>query len=124
MFEEIFREVAAVTALGIEACVVLIVAFGSAQALVRTVGHVGRGLDEDARRGIWLGFATWILLALEFALAADIIRSAISPTWDEIGKLGAIATIRTLLNYFLAKDIESFAEKRRERAEAEARGQA
>jgi uncharacterized membrane protein len=121
MFEEVFRGVAAATALGIEACVVLIVAFGSAQALLGTIRHISTGLDEDARREIWLRFATWILLALEFALAADIIRSAISPTWEEIGKLGAIAAIRTLLNYFLAKDIESFAEKRREKAEAEAR---
>lgn len=124
MFEEIFREVAGGIALAIEAAVVLIVAFGSAQALAGTVRHIGTGLDEDARRGIWLRFATWILLALEFALAADIIRSAISPTWEEIGKLGAIATIRTLLNFFLAKDIEAFAEKRREKAEADARGAA
>jgi uncharacterized membrane protein len=121
MFEEIFREVAAGIALAIEACVVLIVAFGSAQALWSTLRHVSSGLNEDARREIWLRFATWILLALEFALAADIIRSAISPTWAEIGKLGAIAGIRTLLNYFLAKDIESFAEKRRLQAEASAR---
>lgn len=119
MFEEVFREVAAAIALAIEACVVLIVAFGSAQALWSTVRHVGSGLNEDDRRAIWLRFATWILLALEFALAADIIRSAISPTWEEIGKLGAIAAIRTLLNYFLAKDIESFAEKRRERVQPE-----
>jgi uncharacterized membrane protein len=115
MFEEVFREVAAAIALAIEACVVLIVAFGSAQALLGTVRHIAGGLDEEGRRLIWLRFATWILLALEFALAADIIRSAISPTWEEIGKLGAIAAIRTLLNYFLAKDIENFAEKRRER---------
>jgi uncharacterized membrane protein len=120
MFEEIFREVAAAFALAIEACVVIIVAFGSAQALWGTLRHVTTGLDEDDRREIWLRYATWILLALEFALAADIIRSAISPTWAEIGKLGAIATIRTLLNYFLAKDIESFAEKRREKVEAAA----
>lgn len=119
MFEEIFREVAAAIALAIEACVVLIVAFGSAQALFGALRHIGGGLDESQRREIWLRFATWILLALEFALAADIIRSAISPTWEEIGKLGAIAAIRTLLNYFLAKDIESFAEKRREKAESE-----
>ena len=36
----------------------------------------------------------WLLLALEFELAADIIRSAIAPTWQDIGQLGAIAVIR------------------------------
>ncbi|HZJ12018.1 MAG TPA: DUF1622 domain-containing protein [Methyloceanibacter sp.] len=59
-------------------------------------------------RQIWLKFATWILLALEFALAADILRTAVAPTWEDIGKLAVIATIRTMLNYFLAKDIAAF----------------
>jgi uncharacterized membrane protein len=59
-------------------------------------------------RAIWLQFATWILLALEFALAADLVRTAVAPTWDDISKLAVIATIRTMLNYFLAKDIADF----------------
>jgi uncharacterized membrane protein len=53
-------------------------------------------------------FAVWLLLALEFELAADVLRTAISPTWDDVGKLGAIAAIRTALNYFLEKDIEKY----------------
>jgi uncharacterized membrane protein len=48
------------------------------------------------------------LLGLEFALAADILRTAVAPTWDDISKLAVIATIRTMLNYFLAKDIMAF----------------
>ena len=59
-------------------------------------------------RQIWIRFATWILLALEFALAADLVRTAVAPTWDDIAKLAVIATIRTMLNYFLAKDIAEF----------------
>lgn len=46
------------------------------------------------------------MLGLQFALAADIVRSVISPTWDDLGRLAAIAAIRTFLNYFLEKDIE------------------
>jgi uncharacterized membrane protein len=53
-------------------------------------------------------FARWIL-ALEFALAADIVRTAIAPTWDGIGHLAAIAVIRTVLNYFLERDMAEFA---------------
>jgi uncharacterized membrane protein len=48
----------------------------------------------------------WLLLGLEFELAADIIASVVSPTWEDIGELGAIAVIRTFLNYFLEKDLE------------------
>lgn len=113
MIEEYFREIAGVVALAIEAAVVLTVTIGAAEALYKTFKLVlGGGLSNDGRREIWLRFAIWILLALEFALAADIIRTAIAPTWDEIGKLGAIAVIRTGLNWFLAKDIESFSAKR------------
>jgi uncharacterized membrane protein len=46
-------------------------------------------------------FGVWLLLSLEFELAADIIRSVVSPTWRDIGELAAIAAIRTFLNYFL-----------------------
>jgi uncharacterized membrane protein len=59
-------------------------------------------------RQIWIRFATWILPGLEFALAADLMRTAVAPTWDDISKLAVIATIRTMLNYFLAKDIMAF----------------
>ena len=63
---------------------------------------------EIEGRQIWLKFATWILLALEFALAADIVRTAVAPTWEDITKLAVIAIVRTMLNYFLAKDISAF----------------
>jgi uncharacterized membrane protein len=104
-----FKEIMALLALLIEFAAVIVVTFGAAQAFVRTVGwalHPG----TDIRRGkeIWLRFATWILLSLEFALAADIVRTAVAPTWADIGQLAAIATIRTVLNYFLGKDIEAF----------------
>ena len=48
----------------------------------------------------------FLAVGLEFQLASDILGTAVSPTFDEIGKLGAIAGIRTALNYFLAKEIE------------------
>jgi uncharacterized membrane protein len=58
------------------------------------------------KRQIWMHFATWLLLGLEFELAADVIRTAIAPTWSDIGQLASIAAIRTFLSYFLDKDIE------------------
>jgi uncharacterized membrane protein len=93
----------------IEAGAVLVVAFGALQALVSVAAAIiGRAADEMRGREIWIRFATWILLALEFALAADLVRTAVAPTWDDISKLAVIATIRTMLNYFLAKDIAEF----------------
>lgn len=52
-----------------------------------------------------LVLARFLALALEFQLAADVLGTAVSPTWAQIGKLGAIAVIRTGLNHFLAKEI-------------------
>ncbi len=52
-----------------------------------------------------LTLARYLTLALEFQLGADILSTAISPSWDQIGKLGAIAIIRTALNYFLQREI-------------------
>lgn len=113
--EEIFREVASATALAIEAIVVLVVAIGAAEAAIGAVKLIGRDrLFRNERRELWVRFAGWILLALEFALAADIIRTAVAPTWDEIGKLAAIAAIRTVLNFFLSRDIETIQERRLE----------
>ena len=48
----------------------------------------------------------FLALGLEFQLASDILGTAVSPSFAEIGKLAAIATIRTVLNYFLAQEIE------------------
>ena len=118
MIEDVFREIAGAVALGLEAIVVLIIAFAGAKAFIRTVPLLfNDDMLEADRRSIWLRFATALLLALEFTLAADLIRSAISPSWDAIGKLGAIAVIRIALNFFLARDIETMAEARRRDAE-------
>lgn len=55
---------------------------------------------------IRLVFARYLTLALELQLAADILSTSVSPSWDQIGKLAAIAVIRTALNYFLNKELQ------------------
>lgn len=55
---------------------------------------------------IRLAFARYLTLALELQLAADILSTSVSPSWDQIGKLAAIAVIRTALNYFLSKELQ------------------
>ncbi|MDQ2770209.1 MAG: DUF1622 domain-containing protein [Bacteroidota bacterium] len=54
---------------------------------------------------IRLALARYLALALEFQLGADILSTAIAPSWEQIGKLGAIAVIRTALNYFLSREM-------------------
>ena len=50
--------------------------------------------------------ARYLALALEFELGADILGTAISPSWDQIGKLGVVAVIRTGLNFFLSMEMK------------------
>ena len=53
----------------------------------------------------YLRYARWLMAALTFQLATDIIGSALAPSWDDIGRLAAIAVIRTFLNFFIERDI-------------------
>jgi uncharacterized membrane protein len=112
--EEIFRIAARSAALLIEGMAVVVVAFGAIEAFIRLLGlAVKPAAPHGARKDIWRRFGTWLLLGLEFELAADIIGSVVSPSWQDIGELAAIAVIRTFLNFFLERDLETS-----ERAEA------
>jgi uncharacterized membrane protein len=48
----------------------------------------------------------YLVLALEFFIAGDIIKTIITPTWESLGILGAIVVIRTVLSYFLTMDLK------------------
>jgi uncharacterized membrane protein len=108
--EEMFVSVARIAGLLIEAAAVIVVAFGAAEAFVGLVGLVMKPSSaHGVRKAVWRRFGVWLLLGLEFALAADIIASVVSPTWQDIGQLAAIALIRTFLNFFLERDLEQAA---------------
>ncbi len=105
--EEVFQQFAGAVALAAEIVAVLVVGFGVVDAFLRTVsGLARRATGHGARKEVWRRFGMWLVLGLEFELAADIVRSVIAPSWQDLAKLGAIATIRTFLNYFLEKDLE------------------
>ena len=57
-------------------------------------------------REAWLRYARWLVAALTLQLAADIIETSIGTNWQTIASVGAIAVIRTFLNYFLDRDVE------------------
>ena len=50
-------------------------------------------------------FGGWLVVALEFQLAADIVGTIVSPSSAHLIELGVIAVIRTFLNYFLSKEL-------------------
>ena len=90
--------------LGLEAIGAAIVAVGGVRGVVVLAGRLANGGDQSFG-AVRLTLARYLSLALEFQLAADILSTAIAPSWDQIGKLAAIAVIRTGLNYFLAREM-------------------
>ena len=118
--EEMLGSLAIAVAIGVEAIAVLIVAYGSIEAFLQLVAVMLRPrTSHGERKALWRRYGVWLLLALEFELAADIVRSIVSPSWQDIGALGAIAVIRTFLNFFLEKDLEASAESASTAAEEE-----
>ena len=62
--------------------------------------------STDGFTEVRLLLAKYLILALEFQLGADILSTAIAPSWDQIGKLAVIAVIRTVLNHFLLREMQ------------------
>lgn len=98
-FMEVFLELASV----------LCVAIGLLKTLslsLKMLGRRRRHRPEAFPLGeVRLQFGVWLALALEFQLGADILATTIAPTFETLGILGAIALIRTFLNYFLNKEL-------------------
>ncbi len=97
-----------------EICGALVIAVAVVRGLSRYLPHLfGRQpTDETYSEGIRLQLGKSLALALEFALAADILKTAVAPTLAVIGQLAAIAALRTFLNYFLDQELRE-SERRR-----------
>lgn len=89
----------------------LLIAFAVGEATIRLVrlSLTAFTTMPAGHEAVRLRLGKWLALALEFALASDLIRTAVSPSWDEIGKLAAIIALRTALNYFLEREFEQAA---------------
>jgi uncharacterized membrane protein len=103
--EEIVVDLVLWLKLAIEATGALVIGGGIMLATRRFLrGSFPPGVEDftDVR----LTLARFLAIALEFQLGADILSTAVAPSWDAIGKLGAIAVIRTGLNYFLSREMQ------------------
>src|SRR5262252_7855187 len=100
----------------IDAIALLVIVVGTGEVSVKVVRAMIKPLGSQEARSVWLRYARWLVAALTLQLAADIIETSISTSWQTIGRVGAIAVIRTFLNYFLERDVE---QQQRECAPAE-----
>jgi uncharacterized membrane protein len=99
----------------IDAIALLVIVVGTIEVFVSAMRSLFITHETAADlRAIWFRYARWLIAGLTFQLAADIIETSISPAWEDIGRLAAIAVIRTFLNYFLERDLGEVRERDRE----------
>jgi uncharacterized membrane protein len=89
----------------VEACGAIVISIGALWTFVRFVWLGLRERDVAACSVVRMSLGRFLALGLEFQLASDILRTAVAPSFRELGQLAVVATIRTALNYFLAKEI-------------------
>jgi uncharacterized membrane protein len=118
--EETIRWMVQWLKLGVETIGAALIAIGIIVAVTRLLRSVVAKQTGDFT-STRLTLARYLALALEFQLGADILSTAIAPSWQEIGKLGAIAVIRTGLNFFLSMEMKD--ERSTRKAEAEVTGE-
>lgn len=90
----------------VEILAALVIGIALIKFIIRYVRHIAKEDNGMNNQAIRINFGSSLTIALELLLAADILATAIAPTWNEIGKLAAIATLRTALNYFLERELK------------------
>ncbi|MDQ3184706.1 MAG: DUF1622 domain-containing protein [Actinomycetota bacterium] len=103
--EELLISAVGYMRLGVEAIGAAVIGIGA----VSTVFLFARSMlapGEYSTSDIRLHLGRFLVLGLEFQLAADVLATAIAPTWEAVRLLAAIVVIRTVLNYFLSKELE------------------
>jgi uncharacterized membrane protein len=103
----------------LDAIALLVIVVGTAEVSVDVVRAALKPLGNQEARKVWLRYSRWLVAALTFQLAADIIETSVTTSWQTIGRLGAIAVIRTFLNYFLEHDVEQQQQREGETRTAE-----
>jgi uncharacterized membrane protein len=119
--EEVLVPLAQATSLLLEGLSVLTVLAGLVAISRDALPQLGRRLPQRPSIQARLSFGSWLALALEFQLGADIVSTTVSPSEAHLIQLGVVAVIRTFLNLFLGREIE--AEQRQEEASERQRDQ-
>ncbi|KMM16965.1 DUF1622 domain-containing protein [Synechococcus sp. GFB01] len=106
--EHLFRILVSGLRFSLEVLSVLCVAAGLLAALRLAIpALLQRRRPHRTAASVRLSFGSWLSMALEFQLGADIVATTAAPSGANLLQLAAIALIRTFLNVFLAREIEA-----------------
>ena len=110
--EEWLHLVSRDTVVVIDAMALIVVAIGTAEAFFTGLWAAFPAPASHRRfREILVRYGRWLVAGLTFQLAADIIATSVAPSWQEVGQLGAVAVIRTFLNFFLERDLAELGDR-------------
>jgi len=101
----------------IDALALVMIVIGTVEAFAKGLSAMLSSPSGYGARKIWLRYGRWLVAALTFQLAADIVETSITESWEAIGRIAAIAVIRTFLNYFLEIDLTEIRERQKRHAE-------
>ncbi|WP_319420226.1 DUF1622 domain-containing protein [Pleurocapsa sp. FMAR1] len=110
--ENLLLEIAILFKIVIESIALLILALAIVRAVKRLLWHSHKIEREEKLSQVRLDLGKALALSLEFLLAADIVATAVSPSWSAVGKLAAISAIRTFLNFFLEREVRLLAKEK------------
>ena len=90
----------------------VLIVVGAVEAFFLGLWTMISSREGHHERDVWLRLGRWLVAGLTFQLAADVLETAITTSWDEVARLAAIAAIRTFLNYFLERDLDEIRVRR------------
>lgn len=109
-------------ALVISVLSIAVVIYGTVIALVAFVKNefhrLKNNYDVQYLRILRADLGTYLLLGLEFLIAADILKTILEPGMQELLVLGGVVILRTVLSFFLNKEIQEIDKERIEHPEA------
>ncbi|MEP7232416.1 MAG: DUF1622 domain-containing protein [Ginsengibacter sp.] len=117
--EEIAKQITINVSHAVEILAAVIIGIAVIKTLINYSSLLKKSTIKISKEEIRVQFGSSVAVSLELLLGADVLTTAVAPSWDGIGKLAAIAVLRTALNYFLERELKHMSKMRSEESESE-----
>src|SRR5437762_572844 len=110
--EELAKHITIYISHAVEILAAIIIGIAVFKTLYNYFSLIKTSVSKITKEEIRVQFGSSVAVSLELLLGADVLATAVAPSWDDIGKLAAIAVLRTSLNYFLGKELQEIKEEK------------
>ena len=104
--EELAKQITINVSHAVEILAAIIIGIAVIKTLLNYFSLLKSSAQKNSKEQIRVEFGSSVAVSLELLLGADVLATAVAPSWDDIGKLAAIAVLRTALNYFLERELK------------------